>query len=113
MPNIFSDIIEDGYHIFSRKNAKKPEFYQNEFPDYPGVKIKDIKQDDRVAIRILFLSGVDEYPQTESELVEMEVVFVDDDSIVAEVMTELPDEAPLERYDSLELYEEDILYKIN
>ncbi len=109
----FKDMVEDEFHIFSLKNTKKPDFYPKELPEYPGVKIKDLKKDDRVAIRIFFLSGTDDNLQTESELVEMEVVVVEDDDVVVEVMTELPDEAPLEKYDSLELYEEDILYKIN
>jgi len=74
----------------------------------------DLKKDDQVAIRIFFLSGTYDKLQTESELVEMEVVVVDDDdSAVVEVVSELPDEAPLEKYDSIELYEEEILYKIN
>ncbi len=110
---LFKDITEKGYHIFSLKNAKKPNFYPNEFPDYPVARIKDLKKDNWVAIRVFFLAGTDEYLQIESKLVEMEVGFVYDDSVVLEVITELTDDAPLEKYDSLELYEEDILYKIN
>ncbi len=113
VPPFFSDVKEDGYHIYSLKNAKKPNFYPPELPDYPGVPLKDLKEDDVITIRVFFLVGDDECLQIKSELVEMEVVFVEHDSVVLEVMTELSDEAPLEKYDSLELYEEDILYKIN
>lgn len=107
----FKDIEEDGYHIFSLNNAKKPNFYPNEFPDYPGVKIKDLKKNDVVIVRVLFLVSDGEYIQVESESVDMEVVFVYDVSVVVEIMTDLPDELLLEKYDSLELYEEEILYK--
>jgi hypothetical protein len=32
----FKDIIEDGYHVFSLKNAEKPDYYPN--PDKPEPK---------------------------------------------------------------------------
>ena len=45
-PPFFSDIKEDGYHIYSLKNAKKSNYYPSELPEYPGVVLKDIKEDD-------------------------------------------------------------------
>ena len=37
----FEDIVEEGYHVFSLKNAKVPDYYPNEFSDYPGVLLSD------------------------------------------------------------------------
>jgi hypothetical protein len=56
-PPFFSDIREDGYHVFSLKNAKKPNFYAPELPDYQGVALKDLKEDDDITIRVFFGIG--------------------------------------------------------
>jgi hypothetical protein len=56
-PPFFSDIREDGYHVFSLKNAKKPNFYAPELPDYQGVALKDLKEDDDITIRVFFVSA--------------------------------------------------------
>jgi len=47
-PPFFKDIREDGYHIFSLKNAKITNYYPNEFSDYPSVPIKELKVGDKV-----------------------------------------------------------------
>ena len=39
-PPFFSDIKEEGYHIYSLKNAKKANFYAPELPNYAGVSLK-------------------------------------------------------------------------
>ena len=114
LPPFFKEILEEGFHVFNFRNAKIPNYYPNEFPkDYPGVKLKDLKKDDVITVKVLFLFSDGEAIQVESEDIDLEVVCIydDDDSVVAEVMTELPDEIPLEKHDSLELYEEEILYK--
>ncbi len=50
----FTDITEDGFHIFGRQHAKSPGFYPNAFPSYPELDISDIKENDTVTIRVFF-----------------------------------------------------------
>jgi len=50
----FKEITEEGYHIFSLKNAKKQNFYPNSFPDYPGVSSNDLRVGDRITVRVFF-----------------------------------------------------------
>jgi len=56
-PPFFSDIREDGYHIYSFENSKTLNFYPPELPDYPGVALKDLKEDDIIIIRVFFGIG--------------------------------------------------------
>ncbi len=56
-PPFFSDIKEDGYHIYSLENSKTPNFYPPELPDYPGVSLQDLKEEDIITIRVFFGIG--------------------------------------------------------
>jgi hypothetical protein len=56
-PPFFSDIKEDGYHIYSLKNAETANYYPPELPDYPGVSLQDLKEDDIITIRVFFGIG--------------------------------------------------------
>ncbi|MFT5725897.1 MAG: hypothetical protein ACI8PB_000013 [Desulforhopalus sp.] len=38
-------------------NANKLNYYPKEIPDYPGVALKDLKQDDVITIRVFFGIG--------------------------------------------------------
>ena len=108
----FKDIKEEGYHIFSLKNAKKPDYYPNEFPDYPGVSIKDLKPDDLITIRVFFRVGSGgKDVRVDGGYLDLEVEFVEDDRVLAVIRTELPAEFPLGTGDSIEVFEEEILYK--
>ena len=51
------DILNDGYHIFSREKAKIPGFYPSRFPDYPGVKRTDLTISDQITVRAFFRIG--------------------------------------------------------
>ncbi len=51
------EIEENGYHVFSLKNPKIPDYYPNKFPDYPGVSISDLKIGDTITIRVFFKIG--------------------------------------------------------
>ena len=106
----FKDIVEEGYHIFNMKNARNPNFYPNEFPSYPGVKIKNIKVGDQVTIRIFFRIGSDENMLVEGGYLELEVEEKFDRSVLALVMTKLPEEFALGTDDSIEIFEEEILF---
>ncbi len=107
----FKDIIEEGYHIFSLKHAQKADFYPNEFPDYPGVKIKDLKPDDLITVRVFFKVGSDKNIRADGGYIDLEVELVEDKNIFAVILTELPKEFPLKIGESIELFEEEILYR--
>lgn len=107
----FKDIIEDGFHVFSLKNAKKENFYPNTFPDYPGVKLKKLKIGDTITVRIFFRVGSGNDVRADGGYIDLEVEHIEAESITAVILTELPKEFTLGKGYSLEIFEEDILYK--
>ena len=110
-PPFFSDIKEDGYHIYSLKNAKKPDFYPPEFPDYPGVNLSDLKEYDIITIRVFFGIGSGKKMRVDGGYVDLEIELVEKDSAMGSIITELPKEFALSKGESLEVFEEEILYK--
>ena len=100
----FEDIVEEGYHVFCLKNAKVPGYYPNEFPDYPGVLLSDLKIGDTVTIRVFLRVGDGGY-------IDLEVEHIDADKVLAVILTELPGEFPLGKGDSIDVFEEEILYR--
>jgi hypothetical protein len=114
----FEDIVEEGYHVFSLKNAKVPDYYPSEFPDYPGVSRSELRIGDTITIRVFFRIGDGEdiradggYIDLEVEHIDLEVEHIDDDKILAVILTELPGEFPLGSGESIDVFEEEILYR--
>ena len=110
-PPFFSDIKEDGYHVYSLENAKTPDYYPKEIPAYPGVALKDLKQHDIITIRVFFGTGKGKNMRVDGGHVDLEVEFVDKDKVLAVIISELPKEFELSNGDSIEVFEEEILYK--
>ena len=110
-PAFLNDIKEDGYHIYSLKNAKIPGFYPPELPIYPGVSIKDLKIDDVITIRAFFGIGSGKNMRIDGGYVNLEIESIDEKSVMAEILTELPKLFPLNTGHSIEVYEEEILYR--
>ncbi len=110
-PAFFDDITEDGYHVFSLKNAEIPNFYPNEFPDYPGVSLQNLKVDDDITIRVFFRIGSGEDIRIDGGYLDLEVEHIESDKVVAVIRTELPKEFSLGTGDSLEVFQDEILYK--
>lgn len=110
-PPFFKDIRKDGYHIYSLTNAKRPNFYPSELPEYPGVALKDLKEDDIITIRTFFGIGRGKNMRVDGGHIDLRVEFVDKDSVTAAVITELPQEFALSNGDSIEVFLEEILYK--
>jgi hypothetical protein len=110
-PPFFSDIKEDGYHVYSLKNAKKPNFYPPELPDYSGVPLTDLKEDDGITIRVFFSIGKGTNMRVDGGHIDLQVELVEKDSVSAVITTQLPDEFALNTGDSIEVFEEEILYK--
>ncbi len=111
-PPFFKELRKDGYHIFSRKNAKKPDFYPKELPDYPAINIKNFKEDDRITIRVFFKIGSGRDMRVDGGYVDLEIELVEDDSIMGVILTELPGKFALGTGDSIDVYADEILYKV-
>ncbi len=107
----FKDIVDTGYHIFSLKNAKIPDFYPNEFPDDPCVPLKDLKVDDVITVRVFFRIGSDEYVRVDGGYLDLKIEDVFYDRVTAVILIQLPEEFPLETGVSIDIFEEEILYK--
>jgi len=108
----FKDIKEEGYHIFSLKNAKKPDYYPNEFPDKPCVPLKDLKVGDVITVRVFFRVGSGEDIRADGGYLDLEVEDIFYDRVTAVILTPLPEEFPLKTGSSIEIFEEEILSKV-
>ena len=111
MNTFYDDIIEDGFHIFSLSNAKIKGFYPNQFPDYPGARLRDLEVGDIITIRAFFPIGKGDPPRVDGGFIDLEIEHVDSDHLFAVIITELPDEFALETGESVEIGEDEILYK--
>lgn len=107
----FKDIIDEGYHVFSLKNANNPDFYPNEFPDYKGVSLNVLKIGDKITVRIFFRVGTGEDIRADGGYIDLEVEHIEDDGVTAVILTELPKEFSLGTGDSIDVFQEEILYK--
>ena len=110
-PPFFKDIREDGYHIYNIKNAKKPNYYPPELPDYLGVALKELKEDDVITIRVFFGIGKGKKMRVDGGYVDLRVEFVDKNQVMGDIITELPGEFALSTGESIEVYKDEILYK--
>lgn len=107
----FKEIIEEGYHIYSLDNAKIPNYYPNDFPEYPGVNFRDLKIGDVVTVRAFFKVGSGKNIRADSGYLDLEIEHIEDDSVFGVIMTELPKGFALQKGTSLELFKDEILYK--
>ena len=109
-PPFFSDIRKDGYHIYSLENAKKPNFYPPELPDYPGVA-QDLKEGDVITIRVFFRIGKGKNMRVDGGHIDLCVELVEKESVMAAITTQLPKEFALHKGETIEVFPEEILYK--
>jgi len=110
-PPFFSDIKEKGYHIYSLENAKTPNFYPPELPDYPGVALKDLEEDGIITIRVFFGLGKGKNMRVDGGHIDVRVEFVDKDRVTGDIVTELPGEFALNTGESIEVFHKEIVYK--
>ena len=108
----FKDIIDEGYHIFNLKNAKIPNYYPNKFPDDPCVPLKDLKVGDVITVRAFFRVGSGEDIHADGGYIDLEVEDIIHDGVTAVILTQLPEEFPLETGEAIEIFEEEILSKV-
>jgi hypothetical protein len=110
-PPFFADIRKDGYHILSLENQKIPGYYPKELPRYPGVSLKDLEIDDVITIRAFVKVGKGKDFRVDGGLIDLKVEFIESDRVLALITTLLPKDFPLETGGSVEIFEEEILYK--
>jgi len=107
----FKEIMEEGFHIFSLENAKDPNYYPSEFPDYPGIDFQDLKIGDVITVRAFFKVGSGKNIRADGGYLDLEVEHIEDESIIGVIITELPKGFALQAGTSLELFKDEILYK--
>ena len=107
----YDDIITEGYHIFSLKNAKIPNYYPGEFFDDSDISIKDLRVGDTITVRVFFRVDDGEDINADGGYMDLEVEEILHDKVTAVILTELPEEYPLEKDDSIDVFEEEILYR--
>lgn len=110
-PSYFKDIREDGFHIYNLDNAEMPNYYPDELPDFPGVALKELKEDDIITVWVYFGIGSGDDMRVDGGYLDLRIEFVDVEKVLAAVITELPDEFALSKGESIEVFPEEILYK--
>jgi len=111
MPNIFSDIEEKGYVVFNRNKANLPNYYPGAFNNYPGVNIHELHVYDLITIKVFMADGDgDDLPRITDGHIDLTIESIEGDKVIADILTELPEDFPLSTGDSMELLEEEILF---
>ena len=110
-PPFFQEIREDGYHVYSLDNSKKSNFYPAELPDYPGVPIKDLKENAIITIRVFVGIEKGSKMRVDGGLIDLWVELVEEDKVLAAIITQLPKGFPLSTGASIEVLEDEILYR--
>jgi len=107
----FNDIIEEGFHIFSRQHARIPGFYPNSFPSYPELDSSDVEENYIITIRAFFATSKMSMPQIDSGQIDLEVEYVDRDTntIFGNILTELPPTFTLSKGSTIELTIDEVL----
>ena|GEM_PF-2399895 len=105
-----ADLKEDGFHIFSKKKSKIKGFYPEEFPKYDDeINLSSIKTGDIVTIRVFFLVSRGKVFRADGGYIDLEIEFIDGETIWGNILTELPSHFPLAKGTSIELSIDEIL----
>ena len=105
-----TDLEEEGFHIFSKKKSKIRGFYPKEFPKYDDeIDINSLKEGDIVTIRAFFLVSRDLIFRADGGYIDLEIEFIDGETIWGNILTELPPQFPLAKGTSIELSIDEIL----
>ena len=110
-PAFLDDIKEDGYHVYSLKNAKVPNYYPPELPNYPGVSINSLEIDNVITIRIFFGIGKGINMRIDGGVIDLQIDEIHSESVMATILTVLPKKFPIRTGGSIEIFENEILYK--
>lgn len=110
MSNIFTDIEDKGYLIFSIKKANLPNYYPGVFSNYQDVNIHELNIYDLITIKVFVAVGDgNDLPQIIDRYIDLTIESIEGDKVTADILTDLPEDFPLSTGDSIELLEEEIL----
>ncbi len=110
-PAFIDDIKKDGYHVYSLKNAKIADFYPPELSKYPGVSINSLEIGDIITIRFFIGIGKGKNMHIDGGVIDLQIEEVHSESVMANILTALPEKFPLKAGGSIEIFEDEILYK--
>jgi hypothetical protein len=107
----FSDLAKDGFHVFSRRNAKIAGFYPNAFPSFPEIDIANIGEGDTVKIRVFFSTNKATPSRIDSGHMDLVVEHEDRNTqtIFGNIVTKLPPEFALAEGTTIELSLDEVL----
>lgn len=107
----FSDLANEGFHIFSRSNAKITGHYPNAFPSFPELDIANIAEGDTVTVRAFFSTSKVAPSKIDSGHMDLEVEHVDRDTqtIFGNIVTKLPPGFALAAGTTIELSLDEVL----
>ena len=112
-PNIFDDIKEEGYVVFSNKKKDLPNYYTTILNDYPGVSSKNLQTHNLFTIKVYVAHGVSlSLPRIIDDYIDLTVESITDVGVIGKIVTELPEDFPLKTGSSMEVLEEEILYYV-
>jgi len=107
----FSDLANEGFHIFSRRNAQTTGYYPNAFPSFPEIDITNIKEGDTVTVRAFFPTNKLTPSRIDSGHMDLVVEHVDRDAktLFGNIVTELPPGFALAKGTTIELSLDEVL----
>lgn len=109
-PEYHADLEEEGFHIFSKKKSMIKGFYPKEFPKYDEeIDLSSLKKGDIITIRAFFLVSKVPVFQADGGYIDLEIEFIDGETIWGNILTELPPHFPLAKGTSIELSLDEIL----
>ena len=105
------DIKKDGFHFYSLEKAKIPNFYPPELPNYPGVSINALEIGDVITVRLFVGIGKGKNMHIDGRVIDLQIEEVHTEGVMANILTALPEKFPLSTGGSIEIFEDEILYK--
>ena len=75
------------------------------------MNLKDLKIDDVITIRVFFGIGKGQNVRIDGGEIDLQIEHIDEESVMANILTILPETFPLCAGETIEVYEEEILYK--
>ena len=78
----------------------------------PGVSQKKLKIYDLITIKVFITDGIGDHPQIIDDFIDLTIKSIGDGKVIAEVLTELPEDFHFKIGSSVEIPEEELLYHI-
>ncbi len=111
-PDIFNDIKENGYIVFSIQKSKLSNYYPGVANSYPGVSIKELRLYDLITIKVFITDERGDLPQLIDDYIDLTIKSICDGKVIAEVLTVLPEDFYFKTGSSVEILEDQILYHV-